>query len=619
MKKIILTLTVLGLCFNLYSQKAKIEKVNVKQLHLPTNPFLSHIKTFASDFNSEFDKIPNYKENSLKIISYERVDVEIADIVVKLEIKNGSFSHKFDKKVSTKEKDGKKIEEKKEYIFVNASLDVKCTLLDNKGRVIHTVSYPNYNKITKGNYQTGEMEASMDAAVEWKRSSKELISRAVYDALSNVKKATQQYLNKHFSYYTEDITFKIATGKGKKVDYTDLDQALVKFQGAAQLYSDDPNSVDAKIKLEECINIWTAAVKEHIPNDKKARISDKNITKIYHNLSVAYYLLDKFDNALNWAEKESALNSKETITERINERKKSKIIDAKKEKKEKIYKILSDHLEFLRNNNYGKSIERSFYDQANHAYILELVYSYEFDENEKIRREAYRIVGKVGDKTNNQELKEKSVQMLLQACNDKEPGNISYGLRYFSGFSKKDFNQESIKQIGEFLKDEKLMRNYELINLAGLLRSEEYIPILKNITNSPNVNEKVKWRAIQALARIGDKSSIDKALTVYKSKEINHRFFMDVVPGMIFTGQKEIYDYLIEILISDEYLCSSNNPNSENKISCSYLLIPELAKVIVNFPIKVNRYGNLIYDGEEKNALQEVRDWFIANKNYKIK
>ena len=94
---------------------------------------------------------------------------------------------------------------------------------------------------------------------------------------------------------------------------------------------------------------------------------------------------------------------------------------------------------------------------------------------------------------------------------------------------------------------------------------------------------------------------------------------MNTVPGMIYTGQKEIYDYLVEILMNDEYLCLSYNPNSEKEMACGYLLIPEFAKVIVNFPIKVDRYGNLVYNDEEEKALADVRNWFNANKDYKIK
>ena len=90
-----------GLNFSTYGQKAKIEKVLVKQLHLPSNPFPSNIKTFAVDFNSKFDRLANYKVTTLCIKGFEHVLIEEADIVIKLELKDDKTVIKSKRKVTT--------------------------------------------------------------------------------------------------------------------------------------------------------------------------------------------------------------------------------------------------------------------------------------------------------------------------------------------------------------------------------------------------------------------------------------------------------------------------------------------------------------------------------------
>ena len=319
---------ILGLSFSMYGQKAKTEKIVVKQFHLPSSPLSSHIKTFAVNFNSEYDKIPNYKETSLDIKGYERVSIEEANVVIKLEVLDGKLIAKSDTKVITSNNNGKA--EVKMNITVNSSIELKCTLIDKNGLVIHNIQYPNYDETTKTTYKTSAIAASTNPETAFKRHADNAINHTLKITLSKAKNATQDYLDKHFSYYTEEINFNISTGKGGKFYYSDLDKALDKFKQGAQIYSEKQLTKDVETLLTECVQIWENATKEYKPGDKKSRISDKNISEIYHNISVAYYLLDKFDDALEWAEKEKSFGKKETLIDKINERKHAKLMESNK-------------------------------------------------------------------------------------------------------------------------------------------------------------------------------------------------------------------------------------------------------------------------------------------------
>ncbi|NOQ27780.1 MAG: hypothetical protein GQ564_20650 [Bacteroidales bacterium] len=317
--RIINLIIILLACFslNIYGQKSKSEIVTLKQLHLPLHPLSNQIRTYALDCSSDYELIPNYSEPSLEIKGYERTSIENADVVVRLKILNGNS---FPKSITKVKRSNNKIIEVKMNIPIDSEIAIGCVLVDKEGYNIHNVHYPNYEDITQTTYTT-LVTTSTDIETAFKEYSDNAINHALKITLNKVRNATQEYLNKHFSYYTEEIEFKIFTGKSNKFDYSDLDEALINFQKAAKLYSENELTSEVKIILDECITTWNMAINEYKPNIKKARISNKNIAQIYHNLSVAYYLLDQFDDALKSAEKEIIYGAEDTLIDRIIERK----------------------------------------------------------------------------------------------------------------------------------------------------------------------------------------------------------------------------------------------------------------------------------------------------------
>ena len=102
-----------------------------------------------------------------------------------------------------------------------------------------------------------------------------------------------------------------------------------------------------------------------------------------------------------------------------------------------------------------------------------------------------------------------------------------------------------------------------------------------------------------------------------KKAPVNSGLIANVLPDLIYTRQKEALDYCVELLFSDEKLCSSPNPDLSERIPCAYRIIEMLAPVIEGFPIKVNPSIGLESDDYPK-TLQTVREWFKKNSNYKI-
>jgi hypothetical protein len=93
----------------------------------------------------------------------------------------------------------------------------------------------------------------------------------------------------------------------------------------------------------------------------------------------------------------------------------------------------------------------------------------------------------------------------------------------------------------------------------------------------------------------------------------------DLVPDMIYTRQKSMFDYLFRIIESNEKTCSSPNPDSSTKILCAYNVIGQIAPFIQKFPVEVRASGDLKSNDYEKTLL-DVRNWIKENKaKYVIK
>ena len=143
--------------------------------------------------------------------------------------------------------------------------------------------------------------------------------------MDKIEFETQKYINEHFSYYKEDIPFLISSGKGRKFDYSDLDEALKKFKNAAKIYSDSGLIKEVTSEFGVCAIVWQDAVNENITKDNDSRLSTDIITSLYHNLAVVYYLLEDYNTALEWANKENKSKENETLIKMIITRQQFKL------------------------------------------------------------------------------------------------------------------------------------------------------------------------------------------------------------------------------------------------------------------------------------------------------
>jgi hypothetical protein len=122
----------------------------------------------------------------------------------------------------------------------------------------------------------------------------------------------------------------------------------------------------------------------------------------------------------------------------------------------------------------------------------------------------------------------------------------------------------------------------------------------------------IRWSCMLALARLGDKASIDEILSRVSSKKIDNKMIYVYYPDLIYTRQKKLYDFLIERMMDKKAVCNSANPNSSVKIDCGYRIAEMLAPVIRDFPQRSDSKS-------AKKWLEKSRKWCKKmKKNYRI-
>ena len=117
----------------------------------------------------------------------------------------------------------------------------------------------------------------------------------VRNRLSEVENYLFRYLGKPF----RKIEFTLVTGKGKGLDYSDLDTALLKVKQSFDEISKEGDLAKGKAKMTEALAIWQKALGEFSSDggNKKARINEEIAAALQYNCGVAQIWLNNISEA----------------------------------------------------------------------------------------------------------------------------------------------------------------------------------------------------------------------------------------------------------------------------------------------------------------------------------
>ncbi len=150
----------------------------------------------------------------------------------------------------------------------------------------------------------------------------------------------------------------------------------------------------------------------------------------------------------------------------------------------------------------------------------------------------------------------------------------------------------------------------KVIELCGFLMMKEE---LRAFAQKEKLNKDLQETIRFALVRAGDKELLDTMMENLKKVPLTDAYAYNLVPRLVYTRKKQVFDLLIEHLFSNEKNCHHPDMDTDVMFSCAYPILEAIAPYIKDFPVQVNAFG--IVSANPKQELMIARKWLNENKD----
>jgi hypothetical protein len=211
------------------------------------------------------------------------------------------------------------------------------------------------------------------------------------------------------------------------------------------------------------------------------------------------------------------------------------------------------------------------------------------------------------------------VYALIEGCRDSSVQLALANLLRLREIPPALFDARARYEISSLFRSTKLPAD-KLVLLCGYIGCREPVEALRGIIGrQPAKNPGLEGAVHLALARMGDKEELDFLLARLRKLPVDNLLVYEVLPGLLYVRQKEIFDYLFEIILSESPDCSSPNPSSDRRMPCAYRCMELVAPFVIDFPLSSGADGNLRC-ADYDQALRQVREWIKSHKDsYQIR
>lgn len=230
---------------------------------------------------------------------------------------------------------------------------------------------------------------------------------------------------------------------------------------------------------------------------------------------------------------------------------------------------------------------------------------YQNDSLANVRAEAYRLIGNLSSQEANKlQNSQKYIAALLQGLTDNSAQVRSAAARHLALFKPTYFDKSNIRLILSATR--KSSERGDLFKLLGYVGSTPVRDSLKGYLGLEMAKEE-RWALKLALSRLGDSASIAQVSTVFDNATGSSTDLIRLLPDFSYTKCREVIGKMLKLAVDDKLRCRPQNPSSEDQIPCSYYIIPYLCYSIANFPVEVDRFGELVDDYSE--AMKKIIEW----------
>lgn len=290
----------LFLCFialSAYPQKYQSEKLKVNYTMYPSGPLPLKVKTYTVNIENKdkYFKLENDEIKLLQISGFEKVESN-GDLEVTLSISGFNIDAKVvsvEKKVKVDSTTVTKTVYKY-LISVGCAGNFAIVPKDSTKAIYSYKINPAYAKDDLGSFEFATQGA---AETQLNVNRERIINDLKHKSLQKELKSISNFVQDKIGYLPSSMNIEIATGSGKKFDYSDLDNAQKDFIDAISKYNNGDFNGYCQI-ASNCIGVWDKVVTEYNPDDSKARIGKKNVDNFYMNIVYASLFMNDFTRSL---------------------------------------------------------------------------------------------------------------------------------------------------------------------------------------------------------------------------------------------------------------------------------------------------------------------------------
>ena len=263
MKKTLILILVAFTAISTYAQKAKRKHiVSLYYNHLPSHPLSPDAKTYKSIVNqtSTRVKVPEFQLSEYLAIKgfSEAETVTDADVIMEFTLSAVTTSVDIKTKVTEKKVDDKTVKETQYYYSIISKPYASFSIKTKHGKMLKVMKFDG----DKWKYETSsDLFDTKDAASkEFNKKKNALISNNENSAVEDILNYIKSFLNDNYGYYRANEFASIYTGKGKKHDYSNLNEVADKYKSTLEEFSSKGITENFINSSTECIDAWKKAV-----------------------------------------------------------------------------------------------------------------------------------------------------------------------------------------------------------------------------------------------------------------------------------------------------------------------------------------------------------------------
>ena len=236
------------------------------------------------------------------------------------------------------------------------------------------------------------------------------------------------------------------------------------------------------------------------------------------------------------------------------------------------------------------------------------------DSSADVRRITNDLVYLVSMRKSNDPQIKDAVNILLNGCKDSDGGIVYSCLRYLRYFKSTDFNSEARIKLSQMAREGGSHYD-QIIRLTGFVGIKDLVyDYSEMLSQKKYTSKKIAWALHLTLARLENNDELQYCLEKIKQLPVTDDVVYDLLPDLVYIRNKETFDYMLDIINSDDKNCYSSNPDSDAKIICAYRVIGLIAPYINNFPVKTDKAGDLVAS-DYNQMLTNVRQWIATNRS----